>query len=175
MDKLKNIFITATVGLLVLTSLISCHKYPEDSFISLRKPEYRLMGGSQKNSIGRWRFVSYKINGTEHSQDFDSFLSKSPNFTTLTRLSILFYRDYDLIFRVENLGETDGGFEITNNKKVIRFTGGTNSPDTISNLFKLNVLKFDPNKHFAEWTIKELYKDNFHIQNNNTDIYFKKQ
>ncbi len=176
MDKVKKIFITATVGLLVLTSLISCHKYPEDPFISLRKPEYRLMGGSQKNSTGRWKFVSYKINGTEHSQDFDSFLSKSPNFTTLTRLSILFYRDYDLIFRIENLGDgASGGFEITNNKKVIRFAGGTNSSDTISNLFKLNVLKFDPNKHFAEWTIVELYKNDFHINNNGTDIYFKKQ
>src|SRR6185503_15505590 len=112
MDRLKKIFVTTTVGLFVLTSIISCHKYPEDSFISLRKPEYRLMGGSQKNSTGQWRFFSYKINGTEHSQDFDSFLSKSPNFTTLIRLNIFFYQDYDLLFRVDGLADAGGGFEI---------------------------------------------------------------
>ena len=67
MDKLKKIFITATVGLLVLTSLISCHKYPEDPFISLKRPWKRLEG--------TWKFDSYKINGTEHVHDFDVFLN----------------------------------------------------------------------------------------------------
>src|ERR1700758_2298387 len=68
MDKLKKIFITATVGLFVLTSLISCHKYPEDPFISFRQPIKRLQ-------IGYWQFTSYKINGTEHYHDFDSLFA----------------------------------------------------------------------------------------------------
>lgn len=56
------------VVLVALGSLcLSCHKYPEDPFISLRRPAKRIEG--------TWNITSYQVWGKEHSHDFDSLLS----------------------------------------------------------------------------------------------------
>ena len=74
---MKRVLQTLIV-LVTLIGFISCHKYPDDPFISLKRPFKRIEG--------TWNITSYQINGVEHSHNFDSLLS--PN--TLTDCSIKF-------------------------------------------------------------------------------------
>ena len=73
---MKNIVKTLLFCLIVF--IISCHKYPEDPFISFRRPGKRIEG--------TWNITSYQVNGVEHSHDFDSLLTPK----TLTNHAIKF-------------------------------------------------------------------------------------
>lgn len=166
MSKIKNIFITTIVGLLLLTSLCFCHKFPEDPFISFRSPHDRL-------TLYEWTITSYQINGTEHIHDFDSILSPR----TLKDLTLQF-SDYEYKNTVYRLYYMDGFKELVTDGEV-----GFSSVNTIhvSNIDTLFVEKFwnmpkvKPNTQWtsADWGIRELYKKNCHLRRNNIDIYLK--
>ena len=166
MKRFKTIALTLILGSFVL---LSCKKYPEDPFISLRKPIDR--------STGVWQFTSYQINGVEHSHDFDSLFQKPQ---TLTDLAISFYLDRDAYYYF-----TQNGFNTTNimesgeygisTDNTTFWIGPVNSsgfPDAFYiNVFKpiITGTKWTP----TNWTIVELYGKHFHISNNGIDIYFK--
>ena len=173
MDKIKNIFITATIGFLITTLLNSCHKYPEDPFLSLRNPKVRLCGRPNKGA-GEWLFTSYKINGVDHSHDFDNFIY-SPSLTN--GVSLLFWSNSSNAFDVNNTaGNAKGRFGFKDNNKTLVFIcdlGSIPNPNGIK--FLIQVLKVDTLSDVANWTIEELYNNNLHIRNNNVDIYFKKK
>ena len=65
MDKLKKIVVTATIGFCLVTLLNSCHKYPDDPFISLRKPLARL-------NYRHWYLNKYLVNGVDSISRFSN-------------------------------------------------------------------------------------------------------
>ena len=175
MDRVKKIFIAATVGLFILTLLNSCHKYPEDPFLSLRRPGHRLESGTGTT----WKFTSYQIYGQEHSHDFDSLL----NSHTLIGCTLIFYNDHDILecsMSYDNSFSNrivSGNYYITNdNKRLSIYANVSANPthDIFVNLFKPTQIS-STLWRFPEWTIVELYGKKLHISNNGIDIYFKKQ
>ena len=166
MDRIKNIFITATIGLFIVTLLNSCHKYPEDPFISFRAPNDRL-------KHYEWTITSYQINGTEHIHDFDSILSPR----TLKDLTLQFADDgyKKTIYRLYYM---DGFRELITDGEVTFSSVNTINLFTIDTLFVekfWNMPRVKPNAQWtqASWGIRELYKKNCHLRRNNIDIYLK--
>lgn len=171
MKKLKKIFLLLALGSLFLPLLNSCHKYPEDPFISLRRPWKRLEG--------TWKFTSYKINGVEHSHDFDSMLASK----TLTDCSITFHPFYNLkgwYSLQDNNGNSIhyidanlGNYVFDDDRKWrnISIAGDTS-------LFYRTLWKGQQAGFLAtasKWKIMELYSKHLHINTNNIDIYFTKK
>ena len=147
---------------------VSCHKYPEDPFISLRKPENRI------HDI-YWQFTSYQIHGVEHSHDFDSILKPH----TLTDFKLLLYKDRDAFYySVTDFGFYEKGiWELSTDNKTFwldSYSNGYSSDKFYEDIFKPAII--DTN-HWAvvNWKIEDLYQKTFHISNNGIDIYFKKQ
>jgi len=62
----------------------SCHKYPEDPFISFKRPAQRL--------AGTWQITKYQVWGVDHSHDFDSLLN--PNTLTNCSVNFVLYSDH---------------------------------------------------------------------------------
>ena len=169
MDKIKKIFITATIGLLVLISLISCHKYPEDPFISLKRPWKRLEGS--------WKFDSYKINGTEHVHDFDVFLPS----ISLNNCHITLRAFYNL--KGEYFLKDPNGNIIHFNDFVYVFDNFKGTYNTLNiegdtSQFSLKLWgQASPSGMMttSTWTIRELYGKHLHLNQGTRDIYFTKQ
>jgi hypothetical protein len=171
-DKIKNIFVFAIIGLFVLMIFNSCHKYPEDTFLSLRNPKVRLCG-RPKDGGKRWWFTSYKINGIDHNHDFDNFI-KVPRLTE--GVAIFFFSNGGTDSFIINNTSTDakGHFDLRDNNATIIISCSFSSfQDPFSAKFLTQVLKVDTLSEAAAWTIEELYNNNLHIRNNNVDIYFK--
>jgi len=162
---------------IALSSLfMGCHKYPEDPFISLKQAGKRL--------LGTWNITSYKINGVEHSHDFDSLLS--PN--TLTDCYI-FFEAGDLVgdgeFKFQDKNKQtlfpSGGFNTfsfegdKNKENTKLFFYPIDSTNVFGHLFFYGQKKTPTYFSDGEWTILELYGENLHITYNGRDVYFKKQ
>ena len=180
----KLVLLLLLISTLVLGSFIlaSCHKYPEDPFISFRRPGKRIEG--------TWNITSYQVNGVEHSHDFDSILAPR----TLTDCSINF-KPYNFINDAANGGYTfvdknnNALFTYTNGKDPFNFIDAGGFSTTLElgyimaaddsifyNLFfyrNKNIIRTPLN--YNDWFIKELYGKNMHISKNGIDIYFKKQ
>jgi len=140
---------------------VSCHKYAEDPFISLRNPEDRLKGTT-------WQFTSYQIYGVEHSHDFDNFLTPH----TLTDVKFQFDEN-DLWYTIFNVTKStiySNHSDLSDANKTIRL--GVNPIDSAAYKFADYVMKDTKGTY---WTIVELYNSKFHISSNGVDIYFKKQ
>ena|ERR1700758_4096721 len=166
MKKLKKIFLFLALGSLILPLLNSCHKYPEDPFISLKRSQVRLRG--------TWKVTSYQINGVEHGHDFDTLLSTC----TIYECTISFEAGTKSQKWGEPVLRTKSGFDIF---------GGDRQYDLLSRTLRITANDFSfniafwklPNKaplaSYAEWTIEELYNKKMHLKLGNTDIYFKKE
>ena len=171
----KILFVLTTLGL-----CLSCHKYPEDPFISFRRPFKRIEG--------TWNITSYQIWGKEHSHDFESLLN--PN--TLTNCSISFQsnsnvidegwwkfldRNNNILFPL-NSNINKYQFDVYGKPKTtVDFLLDINDIDsTFYNLFFYQQKTFNrtPGRNYG-FSIVELYGQNFHISLNGIDIYFKKQ
>ncbi|HEX7414169.1 MAG TPA: hypothetical protein VF411_08995 [Bacteroidia bacterium] len=166
---MKKVLKTALL-LITLVGFISCHKYPKDPFISFRKPIVRLDAG--------WQITSYRILGKEHSHDFDNLLS--PN--TLTDVKIDFnygIHPADDIYTTLIPQFPIGTYTISSDNKTFTFFPA--QTDSIQAQFLHEVFQgqIDNIHHtissMPTWTIVELYGKHFHIFNNGTDIFFKKQ
>ena len=179
MKKVKHILITLVLGSFILAS---CHKYPEDPFISFRQPGKRI--------VGTWNITKYQVWGIDHSHDFDSLLR--PN--TLTDCYINFFpystgdsynegngvytfldKNKNPIFALKN----DGSYYFEDSYKsrlstlVFSFSVTIGSDTTLNKLF-FNVGKSSTFPYESKWRIVELYGKQLHISTNGTDIYFKK-
>lgn len=175
MNCIKKIFIPGITALVILIS-VSCHKYPEDDFISLKRPYARLTGVKYPSLgyIGIWRITSYKIGGVEHAHDFDTLL---PQGTTLTDCTLLLWQGQK--------GQHWGAFSFRdkNGVDLIPIIPSSN-PNRYSFQKKANILFSCPARDSlsravfykgGEWKILELYRKKFHIYQNDVDIYFKKE
>jgi|GEM_PF-4393840 hypothetical protein len=164
----KIIVVLIAVGGLCL----SCHKYPEDPFISFVKPSDRLSGTKDGYT---WKFTSYKINGVEHSHDFDNILSPR----TLTNITLTFFpnpKGEELIFTINDLNIPGNNWGINKTTNTIGFSINTNhAGPTDSTAYKFSPILGYYQTSLVEWKIDELYESTFHISNNGIDIYFEKQ
>jgi hypothetical protein len=171
MKKLKKIFLVLALGSLMLPLLNSCHKYPEDPFISLKNPGKRLNG--------TWKFTGYRINGTDHNHDFDSFLAPF----TLTDCKIEFVAQTDKASKylsgIYHIYNGDGSeiksgadYDLRSDANDITF-----ACDTAFRGHLLQATITNPQLSVARaiWDIKELYQKSLHIKLNNVDMYLKKQ
>jgi len=160
---MKKVFKIIVVLVALVCLFSSCHKYPEDPFISLRNPINRLMGT-------KWKFTSYKINGVDHSHDFDGFLS--PN--TLTDITFSFDKKEEVFF-ISNYNMA-GQYDINADKKSIWLGLDSQFPgDTVGHDFGTQILHDKNGGVKNYWIILELYNKKFHITNNGADIYLEKQ
>ncbi|MHB8260813.1 MAG: hypothetical protein ACYDCN_04790 [Bacteroidia bacterium] len=151
--------------LITLAGFVSCHKYPEDPFISLKNPQDRLSG---IGSGYTWKITSYQINGVEHSHDFDNFLSPH----TLTDITFTFHplipREGTQVYSINELNIRGINWSIENNIISLGINYYGVPIDSVAYKFDRYVLK-------NVGTIIELYGKHLHITNYGTDIYFKKQ
>lgn len=177
--------------LITLIDFVSCHKYPEDPFISFKQPWKRING--------TWMITSYQVYGIEHSHDFDSLLKPK----TLT--------DYGINFTYWNdAAQNHGSFEFFDKNgnelfnrvtlglgyntfyfdgvKSIKFDYHNTPPQdtTFYNLFFYQRISNPYNRLFVygsgedygilyDFTIVELYGKHLHLSRNGIDIYLKKQ
>ncbi len=185
-DNLKWLFFIIFVAFI----FNSCQKYQGDSFVSLQTPYYRLVGFN-------WQIVSYQINATEHSHDFDSLLTPE----TLTDFNLIFgpyYSgdDYTAFcnfkdnsgkdLNIHGKGETNDfywdfqnlTFNDNSNNGVINFHGwgqpgnGNMVPVSTDNFYNFF---FQPITTSAtNWNVIELDQHKLHLHNGKVDIYFKK-
>ena len=165
------------ITLIILSCLfVSCHKYPKDPFISLRRPVKRLESGSGTT----WRFTSYQISGVEHSHDFDPILT--PNTLTDYAL-ILSDNEDDELYTISPVSVSgnrlvEGSYGISGDNKTLSIQAELAGVTTSAAKFFVEVFKptqlDSTHWTFINWTIVELYGKNLHITNNGIDIYFKK-
>jgi hypothetical protein len=146
----------------------SCHKFKEDPFLSLKSPQKRLRG--------TWKILSYKINGVDHTHDFDSLLV----WTTLTNCSMIF-----------NNNRGEGSCAIVDEKGLEPGKARSYSFqfDNYQHARKINVSVYLDHFSFffwkgvqinagnakCTWEITELYSKDMHLSNNGADIYLRKQ
>ena len=184
----KLVLLLLLISTLVLGSFIlaSCHKYPEDPFISFRRPNKRIEG--------TWNITKYQVWGIDHSHDFDSILAPK----TLTDYCLKFSpfdNALDVAFGTYTFVDKNNNARFTSNTwqgDHYRFedAGGIsttlyfdyfkgNSDTTFYTLFFgiKNIFTRSTSNEFGsdEWDIVELYEKKFHISKNGIDIYFKKQ
>lgn len=165
--RISVVFAFASL-LLLLTN--SCHKYPEDPFLSLKRPFKRLEG--------TWKFTSYQINGVEHIHDFDIFLS--PKTLAECAISLHSYNKRDGWYEINDL---NGGsvppfassyefrhYIIEDNSSTLLIISNATTP--YAELWKGTT---SGSALASKWNIRELYGKDLHISFNNIDIYFKKQ
>lgn len=171
MKNFKNRFLIPVV---VLLAMASCRKFEEDPFVSFHSVGRRLQGN--------WKIESYKINGIEHSHDFDSLLTP----LTLTDLKLVIGNDDSRMTSGPFYFADPNGngyipfgyasyhnYKVIDNNKSIRFIF---YHIKIYDLFFLDYyhnLPIDSGAH-SDWSIYKLYKNEFHIKRNETDIFFKK-
>ena len=68
--------LTPFIILLVIAGNIACRKYKDDSFISFRTPNQRL--------VGNWQLTYFEVNGVDSTYAFQHILSNYPNPCGLT-------------------------------------------------------------------------------------------
>ena len=159
-----------------LASLVSCHKYPGDPFISFRRPFKRLEGSG---SGVPWRFSAYQINGADHSHDFDQLLK--PNTLSDCILMLTDNEDNQVYWisadNANRLVMSDYG--ISSDNKTLFLDADLSAVTTTYNNFFVQVFKptqiDSTHWNIPHWKIVELYGQNLHISNNGIDIYFKKE
>ncbi len=168
------------IALITLIGFVSCHKYPEDPFISFRRPTKRIEG--------TWNITSYQVYGVEHSHDFDSLLSPE----TLTDIGLKFSPysfqgypingDFTFVGKNGNIPFTKNQFTFYDSQSLTFTYFKRNSTDTIfynlfffrtNNIPTRNTDGYETGTNY--WSIVELYGHNFHISYNGIDIYLKKQ
>lgn len=140
----------------------SCHKYPQDPFISLRSPESRLIGKV-------WQLQSYKINGIDSVSKFKNY-----NNFPLPLISFLNYKKNvtPQVFGCVGCDDGTRGFFFQNHYK--QFVVGFFDPQTSH--FNLNMLLFP--QQTTAYDIIELYKSTFIlsaiINGNHYELIFKR-
>jgi hypothetical protein len=186
MKRAKLIILILVIGSFVF---VSCHKYPEDPFISFRKPPKRIEG--------KWNITSYQIWGVDHSHNFDSLLKPNTLYNCCINFSpyhnsnggidnngTVTFTDLNnnLLYPAGNTGYAvqDGYRAYTvKNDKDSELTLGNNWTSADSTFFSLlvnNEKTTTPSSSGAGFHIMELYGKHLHISTNNgIDIYFKKQ
>ena len=146
---MKKVFL-----LLIFIGLLSCKKYKDDSFLSIRSPSKRL-------EAYFWVLSSYKINGADSTSNY---LNPNPNQGRYPTLSFEYVKDcahcgpgYN-IYQGSSTGDI-GGWSLINNEQQL-------------NLSYANV----PGKLFpfkTDWDILELYKSNFKISCTHNGKYYE--
>ena len=171
-----------TMSIFLMLSLTTCKKYPEDKFISLRKPTKRINGS--------WKIKEYTFNGNDVI-DIINTQTKTFDVRDLV-LEIIMKDPYGYNdepryrFSPYNYLEIDGGsaFVIKNDKyNHFYFSRSLNTPrrgDSLCQYVYITPLTYKKKQYNSvEWDIKHLYLSNMHLQlktdSGNYDIYFKKQ
>jgi len=170
--KTRNLYIY-TILLSVTFCFTTCKKYPEDKFISLRKPEKRV--------IGDWKIKKYNFNNVDIIDEINS---------TLKTFDI---RELTLVVK-GNKGKEQGyytflpffntsfyDFPISKYERGKFYFSyldkGVNFGDSLQKLLFLTPLSIKGAK-YAKWDIRNLYLDKMHLQlktdSGNYDIYFEK-
>ena len=168
--------------------MASCHKYPEDPFISFRRPNKRIEG--------TWNITKYQVWGVDRSHDFDSLLKPNTltdcfihfhpfNYITHTGGTFSFIdKNGNPIFSRTGFGELEFGLDPDpSTSQHATLIGFGKDPDPIDSVF-FNLFfyksvrypfKFIPPFNISDFTIVELYDKHFHISHDGVDMYFIKK
>ena len=162
MKKNKIIFIVA-VFITLLSVFNSCKKYPEDKFISLRKPTNRL--------VGNWKIKEYTFNGN----DVIDVINAQTKTFDLRDLELEINKKDGKIeqqyrFKPYNYLNVDGRLMPLNSftkYNTFFFQSSSNGNKTGDSLFSYiftTPLNYKGSKYSIPWDIKKLYLSKMHLQ-----------
>lgn len=168
--------------LLLFFIMASCKKYPEDNFISLRRP--------MKRVVGDWKIKDYQFNSTSIVDQLNTMLKKYD--VTSTNLKIIGDKNSDSdvgrYVIITEKGTKSGEFPISNEEKnIFRFEDtyflhpqpvyNFNFIDSLQILMFLTPLSYR-GAAYCKWEIKKLYSNKMNLQlktdSGNYEIYFEK-
>jgi len=153
MKKLKNIFLILALGSFMLPLLNSCHKYPEDPFISLRRPEKRLVSKT-------WHLTSYKINGIDSIAKFKIVPADSNGWISTPIINFGAKAD-NYVWRAYPTCDNGESWKIEENQLKLGYNYGY-CPHLPIAMFPTTV-----------WKILELYKSTFKISTSYNNKYYE--
>jgi hypothetical protein len=171
---MKTLFKTSLILIALGGFCLSCHKYPEDPFISFRRPIKRIEG--------TWNITKYEVYGVDHSHDFDSLLKTRTLTDCCINFSPYIYNSYPVDGSYtfvdkdgNNILPSGNNFQFEDATRL--FFGYTMvSPDSIFyNLFFYQNINVNRTNNINIYTVIELYGKKLHISRNGIDIYFKEQ
>lgn len=166
----RSILAAMSMALLVL-AWAGCRKYPEDRFISFRKPSSRL--------AGQWKITQYNFNNNSILDMMDAsvgfnVLDLTLNVSKKTRKTPQHYAFDGNYLNVEQ--EDD---PLQDNNAEFEFRTGAASQDN-SLLRRLFITPLrDDGQSSAKWDIRNLYLHKLHLQlktdSGSYDVFFDKQ
>ena len=142
----KTGFITLLLVALLLTLLTSCHKYPKDPFLSLKRPEKRI--------LGRYKLIHYYVNGVDSVGNSRYHFYSSDNH-------IIFHANISIAYHTDNgpyIGDRTGVADFRKYKKALYITISDEFPQNIVNIFVIfrstwDILKLYNNELWLKSTI----------------------
>lgn len=151
---------------MVFVLFLGCKKYSEDPFISVRKPEKRILGD--------WELKSYKIDGIDYTSVFsppDTFYTKGYIIKTSLPVYVNFFEtNGEQLYKANDQGHGSWSTEANENYNYINIKASTftyGNPATIMPVWPLLFCHTPPIANGksinSQWLIKRLYKNKMHI------------
>lgn len=158
---MKILFYISIIGIL----FFGCKKYSEDPFLSLRKPEKRILGD--------WELKSYKIDGIDYLSVFtppDSFYTKGYIIKTSLPICVNFFQTHgERLYKTNDQGRGSWSLEAKENYSYLNIKASTftyGNPSTIMPVWPLLFCHTPPaygKSINSQWLIKRLYKNKMHL------------
>ncbi|MGZ3919105.1 MAG: hypothetical protein ACXVOH_03555 [Bacteroidia bacterium] len=138
MCGVKKILVSVSALMLLSPVFHSCHKYPDDNFLSLRRPEKRILGS--------YKLMHYYINGADSVGNSKyQFYATGNRITFHHKISIDY--QYDMGTYIDAI---DGVAEFSKNRKQIRIRISDYLPLEKTNIFVV---------FYNSWQILKLYQN----------------